>query len=58
MPVQDPQLTFRQVREQAQAHLPGVHLRRLLLWRYLLIWHKPQPVTTGRATSDNTHYRK
>lgn len=41
MPVRDPDLTFRHVRRQARAELPGVHVRRLLLWRYLLVWHKP-----------------
>jgi SAM-dependent methyltransferase len=47
MPVQDPALTVRQVRAQAQASLPGAEVRRLLLWRYLLVWRKPGP-TPGR----------
>jgi SAM-dependent methyltransferase len=41
MPVCDPELTTRQVREQAAAALPGATVRRLLLWRYLLVWHRP-----------------
>jgi SAM-dependent methyltransferase len=41
MPVENPQLTTRQVREQASAVLPDVEVRRLLLWRYLLVWRKP-----------------
>lgn len=41
VPVLDPVLTTRQVRQQASAVLPGVQVRRLLLWRYLLVWHKP-----------------
>jgi SAM-dependent methyltransferase len=41
MPVRQPDLTTRQVRQQAQRVLPGVRVRRLVLWRYLLIWHKP-----------------
>jgi SAM-dependent methyltransferase len=41
VPVKDPQLTTRQVREAAAAVLPGVRVRRLLLWRYLLVWRKP-----------------
>jgi 2-polyprenyl-3-methyl-5-hydroxy-6-metoxy-1,4-benzoquinol methylase len=41
MPVQDPELTFRQAHEQARTALPEAHVRRLLLWRYLLVWHKP-----------------
>lgn len=41
MPVRNPELTTRQVRRQAGAVLPGVRVRRLLLWRYLLVWHRP-----------------
>jgi trans-aconitate methyltransferase len=41
MPVRDPELTTREVRARAEAHLPGVRVRRLLLWRYLLVWRKP-----------------
>lgn len=41
MPVCDPQLTTRQVRQQAAGILPGVRVRRLLLWRYLLVWSRP-----------------
>ncbi len=39
--VMDPPLTTRQAARQAAAVLPGVRVRRLLFWRYLLIWHKP-----------------
>jgi SAM-dependent methyltransferase len=39
--VMDPPLTSRQVSEQAGAVLPGVRVRRLLFWRYLLHWQKP-----------------
>ncbi len=41
MPVRDPELTVRQVRRRAAAVLPGVRVRRLLFWRYLLVWHRP-----------------
>lgn len=41
MPVASPELTTRQVREQAQALLPGARVRRLLFWRYLLEWDRP-----------------
>jgi SAM-dependent methyltransferase len=41
MPMRDPELTTRQVRQQAAAVLPGVRVRRLLLWRYLLTWRRP-----------------
>jgi trans-aconitate methyltransferase len=39
--VLDPSLTTRQVRQQASALLPGAHVRRLLFWRYFLLWRKP-----------------
>jgi SAM-dependent methyltransferase len=39
--VMDPPLTTREVAEQAGAVLPGVRVRRLLFWRYLLHWQKP-----------------
>jgi SAM-dependent methyltransferase len=39
--VMDPPLTTREVAGQAAAVLPGVRVRRLLFWRYLLIWHRP-----------------
>jgi hypothetical protein len=41
MPMQDPELTTRQVRAAAAEVLPGVRVRRLVLWRYLLTWTKP-----------------
>jgi SAM-dependent methyltransferase len=37
----DPSLTTRQVRQQASPLLPGAHVRRLVFWRYFLLWHKP-----------------
>jgi trans-aconitate methyltransferase len=39
--VMDPPLTTRQVADLAATLLPGVRVRRLLFWRYLLIWRKP-----------------
>jgi 2-polyprenyl-3-methyl-5-hydroxy-6-metoxy-1,4-benzoquinol methylase len=41
MPVRDPELTMREVRRRAAAVLPGARVRRLLFWRYLLVWHAP-----------------
>jgi hypothetical protein len=41
MPIADPVLTTREARAQASAALPGIRVRRLLLWRYLLTWQKP-----------------
>jgi 2-polyprenyl-3-methyl-5-hydroxy-6-metoxy-1,4-benzoquinol methylase len=39
--VLDPALTTREVAHQAAAVLPGVRVRRLIFWRYLLLWQKP-----------------
>jgi SAM-dependent methyltransferase len=43
MPIMDPELTIRQVRQQAERALPGATVRRLVLWRYELRWRKPPP---------------
>jgi SAM-dependent methyltransferase len=43
--VLDPSLTTRQVRQQATALLPGAHVRRLIFWRYFLLWQKPMETT-------------
>ena len=42
--VMDPPLSTREVRAVASAVLPGVHVQRLLFWRYLLSWHKPDGI--------------
>ena len=42
MPVQDGTLTTREVRAEAGAVLPGARVRRLLFFRYLLVWQKPR----------------
>ena len=39
--VMNPPLTTREVARQAAAVLPGVRVRRLVFWRYLLTWQKP-----------------
>ena len=39
--VMDPPLTTREAAREAALVLPGVRVRRLLFWRYLLIWQKP-----------------
>ncbi len=41
MPVADGTLTTRETRAAAGAVLPGVRVRRLLFFRYLLVWQKP-----------------
>jgi ubiquinone/menaquinone biosynthesis C-methylase UbiE len=35
------QTSWHQVRAHAATHLPGVRLRRRLLWRCALVWDKP-----------------
>jgi SAM-dependent methyltransferase len=52
--VLDPPLTTRQVRQHAAAALPGARVRRLVFWRYLLIWQRPIETHTadsGRRTA-------
>lgn len=39
--VMEPQLSTREVADQAATLLPGVRVRRLIFWRYLLRWDKP-----------------
>lgn len=39
--VVDPPLTTRQARQVATTTLPGARVRRLVFWRYLLLWRRP-----------------
>lgn len=39
--VLDPPLTTHEVARCAAPTLPGAQARRLVFWRYLLLWHKP-----------------
>jgi ubiquinone/menaquinone biosynthesis C-methylase UbiE len=48
--VLDPSLTTRQVRQQATALIPGARVRRLVFWRYLLLWHKPIDLTARTSS--------
>jgi SAM-dependent methyltransferase len=41
MPIAMPNLTTAEVRRRAAGVLPGVRVRRLPFWRYLLEWHRP-----------------
>jgi SAM-dependent methyltransferase len=41
MPVCQPGLGVREVRRRAREVLPGVRVRRLLFWRYSLVWRRP-----------------
>lgn len=43
--VMNPPLSTRQVAHLAATLLPGARVRRLLFWRYLLIWQKPHTPT-------------
>ncbi|WP_242660975.1 class I SAM-dependent methyltransferase [Mycobacterium alsense] len=47
--VVDPPLTTRRAREVAAATLPPARVRRLLFWRYLLVWRRPAmwPLSCG-----------
>lgn len=40
-PVRDPDMTWSEVRATARRVLPGARYRRLLLWRYCIVWTKP-----------------
>ena len=40
-PIMDPDHSWRQARAAARQTLPGVRYRRHLLWRYSLLWRKP-----------------
>ncbi|MEV5828265.1 class I SAM-dependent methyltransferase [Spirillospora sp. NPDC052242] len=42
-PVTDPDMTWAEVRDGARRVVPGVVFRRHLLWRYSLVWHRPNP---------------
>ncbi|MFJ8359176.1 methyltransferase domain-containing protein [Streptomyces sp. NPDC093984] len=42
MPIEDSTMHWGQVRKTARQLLPGCRFRRRLLWRYTLIWDKPQ----------------
>lgn len=42
VPIKRANMSLREIRQTVASHLPDARLRRLLLWRYLLIWQKPQ----------------
>lgn len=57
-PVQQPVMTLAQIRQDAATMLPGCTIRRLLFWRYLLVFRNgargPQPgPTTPEAPRAN-----
>ncbi|MCY9786230.1 class I SAM-dependent methyltransferase [Nocardiopsis sp. EMB25] len=42
MPMRDPETSLREIGATAARHLPGAHLRRLLMWRYSLVYTRPE----------------
>ncbi|MFD3324106.1 class I SAM-dependent methyltransferase [Streptomyces sp. NPDC058701] len=38
-PVTPPSMSLAEIREESATHLPGRRIRRLLFWRYLLVFH-------------------
>ncbi|KOU67637.1 SAM-dependent methyltransferase [Streptomyces sp. MMG1533] len=42
MPIEDSTMSWSEVRQAAHRLLPGCRFRRRLLWRYTLVWDKPQ----------------
>ncbi|MEV5955569.1 class I SAM-dependent methyltransferase [Streptomyces sp. NPDC051987] len=47
MPVEDPIMTWGEVRRSTAHLLPGRRYRRRLLWRYTLVWEKPGRMHEG-----------
>jgi ubiquinone/menaquinone biosynthesis C-methylase UbiE len=41
IPIRDPDMSWREVRDAARDILPGVRYRCHLMWRYSLLWSKP-----------------
>ena len=41
-PIKPPDMSLAEIRETVATVLPSARMRRLLLWRYLLTWQKPQ----------------
>ncbi|SRR5260221_4134613 len=46
-PTRPADMSLREIRESVSSHLPDACLRRLLLWRYLLTWQKPQALAVS-----------
>ncbi|MFD3685658.1 class I SAM-dependent methyltransferase [Nocardiopsis sp. NPDC058631] len=47
MPVREPDMGLDEIAEAVRAHLPGARLRRLLFWRYSLVYTRPARSRTG-----------
>ncbi|MGW7577651.1 hypothetical protein [Streptomyces sp. NPDC054765] len=46
-PVAPPEVPLSRIRREAAVLLPGCRIRRLLFWRYLLVFRKDGPRTDG-----------
>ncbi|MFD7103429.1 class I SAM-dependent methyltransferase [Streptomyces celluloflavus] len=57
MPVQDPGMAWHEVRRVARERLPGCRFRRHLLWRYSVVWEKPQGGPVDSATENRINRR-
>lgn len=53
-PVQDPKETLHEIRTACDAQLPGAVFRRHLLFRYSMIWRKPDGAVSGAALHSAT----
>ncbi|OLT27807.1 methyltransferase type 11 [Nocardiopsis sp. CNR-923] len=42
MPMREPGMSLREIGVAAARHLPGARLRRLLMWRYSLVYTRPE----------------
>lgn len=47
MPVRDPDETFGHVRTAVRRQLPGARVRRLLFFRYSIVWRRPGTLEPG-----------
>ncbi|WP_051732128.1 class I SAM-dependent methyltransferase [Kitasatospora phosalacinea] len=48
-PVAPPMMTYARTRREAAGLLPGARMRRLLFWRYLLVFRAPAGADSGHA---------
>lgn len=46
--------TLNEVREMCRQHLPGARVRRHLLWRYTVAWHKQNAGITSHSIAQET----
>jgi len=51
MPVREPDMDLDEIAEAVRGHLPGARLRRLLFWRYSLVYTRPARPGAGRRSA-------